>query len=42
MLSVYPTGTVDFITIMALGLYSITFAITSSTELVSKKFLTLS
>ena len=36
--SVYPTGIVDFITIIASGLYFITNLITVSTADVSKKF----
>ena len=34
--SVYPTGTVDFMTMVALGLCSSTSSITDSTLLVSK------
>ena len=40
--SVYPTGIVDLITIIAFGLTDITSSITASTADVSKKFLRLS
>ena len=39
---VYPTGIVDLIIIIALGLYFLTNLITASTAEVSKKFFSLS